>query len=227
MYLHSWEFDPEMPRVKVPGFGYSFRHYNNLARTLVPDAGSSSRMLDAMNARFLTMGEFVDSVRVHRPDLLEKPARATCSDRPSMNAEGETTRCLRLGTGCPGDPLDPDQTPSSGRRPCTRPSTRTSRTLPSGSRRSRKPTATRPLYLQAEAADGTARRACRPSFSAAESSARSSRRCRSSTVAGRAAPTDDLGQIVVRSLIERSHAARSGLGRAPVHGGAGPARSRR
>ena len=66
MYLHSWEFDPELPRVKVPGFGYGFRHYNNLDRTL-PRMRQLLEMLDAMRARFVTVAEFLDEVRLTLP----------------------------------------------------------------------------------------------------------------------------------------------------------------
>jgi exopolysaccharide biosynthesis polyprenyl glycosylphosphotransferase/polysaccharide deacetylase family protein (PEP-CTERM system associated) len=60
MYLHSWEFDPEMPRVKVRG-GARFRHYNNLARTL-PRMRKLVGMLKAMGASFLTVNEFLDGL---------------------------------------------------------------------------------------------------------------------------------------------------------------------
>ncbi len=33
IYLHPWEFDPGQPRVKGAGFGNTFRHYVNLAKT--------------------------------------------------------------------------------------------------------------------------------------------------------------------------------------------------
>ena len=61
MYLHSWEFDPGMPRVKA-GFGARFRHYNNLSRTL-PRMRRLIGMLESMQARFVTVGEFLESVR--------------------------------------------------------------------------------------------------------------------------------------------------------------------
>ena len=62
MYLHSWEFDPWQPRVKVPGFGYGFRHYNNLRRTL-PRMRRLIAMLDTLGAAFVTAAEFIDSLR--------------------------------------------------------------------------------------------------------------------------------------------------------------------
>ena len=68
MYLHSWEFDPQQPRVGVPGLGSRFRHYNNLARTL-PRMRRLLGMLESMGARFVTMSEFVDGVRETAPAL--------------------------------------------------------------------------------------------------------------------------------------------------------------
>jgi Domain of unknown function (DUF3473) len=61
MYLHSWEFDPEVPRVKVPGFGLAFRHYNNLSLTLARMQALVG-MLVSMEARFLTMSEFLEDL---------------------------------------------------------------------------------------------------------------------------------------------------------------------
>jgi len=66
MYLHSWEFDPGLPRVKVPGFGYGFRHYNNLRRTL-PRMRQLIAMLDTLGAVFVTAGEFLDGLRGTSP----------------------------------------------------------------------------------------------------------------------------------------------------------------
>jgi polysaccharide deacetylase family protein (PEP-CTERM system associated) len=63
MYLHSWELDPGLPRVKVPGFGYQFRHYNNLSRTL-PRLRRLVGMLDSMKARFVTARDFLEGLRV-------------------------------------------------------------------------------------------------------------------------------------------------------------------
>jgi hypothetical protein len=68
MYLHSWEFDSEMPRVKAPGFGSGFRHYNNLSLT-VSRMRALVGMLTSMKARFLTMSEFLE-------DLPRGPATA-------------------------------------------------------------------------------------------------------------------------------------------------------
>ncbi len=66
MYLHSWELDPGLPRVKVPGFGYGFRHYNNLRRTL-PRMRQLIAMLDTLGAAFVTAGEFLDGLRGTSP----------------------------------------------------------------------------------------------------------------------------------------------------------------
>src|SRR5262249_2499407 len=60
MYLHSWEFDPDMPRVKVRGWT-RFRHYNNLSGTL-PRMRALVGRLKAMGASFLTMNEFLDGL---------------------------------------------------------------------------------------------------------------------------------------------------------------------
>ena len=62
MYLHSWEFDPGMPRVKEAGLGARFRHYNNLSRTL-PRMRRLIGMLESMPATFLTAGEFLEGIR--------------------------------------------------------------------------------------------------------------------------------------------------------------------
>jgi polysaccharide deacetylase family protein (PEP-CTERM system associated) len=66
MYLHSWEFDPEMPRVKVPGFGLRFRHYNNLSLT-VSRMRDLVGMLVSMGTRFLTISEFLEDLH-RRPE---------------------------------------------------------------------------------------------------------------------------------------------------------------
>jgi polysaccharide deacetylase family protein (PEP-CTERM system associated) len=62
MYLHSWEFDPEIPRVRVPGFGSRFRHYNNLSRTLLRMRRLLG-MLQSIEARFMTVSDFLDGLR--------------------------------------------------------------------------------------------------------------------------------------------------------------------
>jgi len=61
MYLHSWEFDPEMPRVKVPGFGLAFRHYNNLSLT-ASRMRALVGMLTSMGTRFATASEFLEDL---------------------------------------------------------------------------------------------------------------------------------------------------------------------
>ncbi len=60
MYLHSWEFDAGQPRISV-GLTRTFRHYNNLSRTL-PRMMKLIEMLRATGGRFLTVGEFVAEV---------------------------------------------------------------------------------------------------------------------------------------------------------------------
>jgi hypothetical protein len=61
MYLHSWEFDAEMPRVKVPGFGLAFRHYNNLSLT-ASRMRALVGMLTSMGTRFATASEFLEDL---------------------------------------------------------------------------------------------------------------------------------------------------------------------
>jgi polysaccharide deacetylase family protein (PEP-CTERM system associated) len=61
MYLHSWEFDSEMPRVKFPGFGLGFRHYNNLSLT-ASRMRALVGMLTSMKTRFLTVSEFLEDL---------------------------------------------------------------------------------------------------------------------------------------------------------------------
>jgi len=61
MYLHSWEFDSEMPRVKFPGFGLRFRHYNNLSLT-ASRMRALVTMLTSMQTRFLTVSEFLEDL---------------------------------------------------------------------------------------------------------------------------------------------------------------------
>jgi hypothetical protein len=59
MYLHSWEFDPDQPRVRGAGLVRSFRHYNNLSRTL-PRLCGLVQMLKSLDTEFLTVREFVE-----------------------------------------------------------------------------------------------------------------------------------------------------------------------
>jgi polysaccharide deacetylase family protein (PEP-CTERM system associated) len=61
MYLHSWEFDAEQPRVRGAGMVGTFRHYNNLSRTL-PRMRRLLEMLQAMEARFIAVGDFMEEV---------------------------------------------------------------------------------------------------------------------------------------------------------------------
>lgn len=65
MYLHSWEFDAEQPRVRGAGLLRTFRHYNNLSRTL-PRMRRLLDMLKTMDARFITVGEFVEEIAGER-----------------------------------------------------------------------------------------------------------------------------------------------------------------
>ena len=50
----------------MPGFGYGFRHYNNLRRTL-PRMQQLIAMLDTLGAVFVTAGEFLDGLRGTSP----------------------------------------------------------------------------------------------------------------------------------------------------------------
>jgi polysaccharide deacetylase family protein (PEP-CTERM system associated) len=61
MYLHSWEFDPGMPRVWGAGLARTFRHYNNLSRTL-PRMRHLVVMLKSLGARFVTAREFIEEI---------------------------------------------------------------------------------------------------------------------------------------------------------------------
>jgi polysaccharide deacetylase family protein (PEP-CTERM system associated) len=61
MYLHSWEFDTAQPRARGAGLGRTFRHYNNLSRTL-PRMSRLVVMLKDLGARFVTVREFVEEV---------------------------------------------------------------------------------------------------------------------------------------------------------------------
>jgi len=62
LYLHSWEFDPEQPRVRTAGAMATFRHYNNLSRTL-PRLRELISMLAEMGGRFVTVGDFARQAR--------------------------------------------------------------------------------------------------------------------------------------------------------------------
>jgi len=63
MYLHSWEFDPDQPRVTAPGFGRTFRHYHAL-RQVEPRLHRLVAMLRESGAEFLTASDFVDKAVV-------------------------------------------------------------------------------------------------------------------------------------------------------------------
>ena len=61
MYLHSWEFDPGQPRVRKAGLFRTFRHYNNLSRTLARIERLIT-MMKGMDARFLTASQFLQEI---------------------------------------------------------------------------------------------------------------------------------------------------------------------
>ena len=61
MYLHSWEFDPEQPRVAGAGRVRTARHYVSLSRTL-PRLRRLIEMLEKAGGRFMTAREFVERV---------------------------------------------------------------------------------------------------------------------------------------------------------------------
>jgi polysaccharide deacetylase family protein (PEP-CTERM system associated) len=89
MYLHSWEFDPEMPRVRVPGIGSRFRHYNNLSRTL-SRMRRLLRMLQSMEVRFLTVSNFLDGLRL-APSALSAAGCAAVAERTGPPEETRAT----------------------------------------------------------------------------------------------------------------------------------------
>jgi polysaccharide deacetylase family protein (PEP-CTERM system associated) len=61
LYLHSWEFDPDQPRVRTSSRLGTFRHYNNLKRTL-PRLQRLVGRLRGDGATFLPAGEFLADV---------------------------------------------------------------------------------------------------------------------------------------------------------------------
>ncbi|MGH7302182.1 MAG: polysaccharide deacetylase family protein [Candidatus Rokuibacteriota bacterium] len=61
MYLHSWEFDPEQPRVVGAGRVRTARHYVSLSRTL-PRMRRLIAMLEKAGGRFMTARDFVERV---------------------------------------------------------------------------------------------------------------------------------------------------------------------
>jgi len=65
MYLHSWEFDPEQPRVAGAGRVRTARHYVSLSRTL-PRMRRLIAMLDGAGASFMTARDFVERVVARR-----------------------------------------------------------------------------------------------------------------------------------------------------------------
>jgi polysaccharide deacetylase family protein (PEP-CTERM system associated) len=71
MYLHSWEFDPEQPRVPVASPVRAARHYVSLSRTL-PRLRRLIAMLEDAGGCFMTARDFVDRVAAAE----NRPARA-------------------------------------------------------------------------------------------------------------------------------------------------------
>jgi hypothetical protein len=61
MYLHSWEFDPEQPRVPGAGRAQTARHYVSLSRTL-PRVRRLIEMLKGAGGCFMTARDFVERV---------------------------------------------------------------------------------------------------------------------------------------------------------------------
>lgn len=61
MYVHSWEFDPEQPRVPGAGRVRTARHYVSLSRTL-PRIRRLIAMLRDLEAGFMTARDFVERV---------------------------------------------------------------------------------------------------------------------------------------------------------------------
>jgi Domain of unknown function (DUF3473) len=61
MYLHSWEFDPDQPRVRGAGRVRTARHYVSLSRTL-PRMRQLIAWLEGAGARFMTARDFVERV---------------------------------------------------------------------------------------------------------------------------------------------------------------------
>lgn len=61
VYLHSWEFDPEQPRVQGVDFLSRFRHYNGLEKTL-PRMREFIQMLLDHGVRFSTMGRYLNDL---------------------------------------------------------------------------------------------------------------------------------------------------------------------
>lgn len=61
LYLHSWEFDPEHPRVQGVDFLSRFRHYNGLKKTL-PRMRKFIRMLLNHGVQFSTMSRYLNDL---------------------------------------------------------------------------------------------------------------------------------------------------------------------
>jgi polysaccharide deacetylase family protein (PEP-CTERM system associated) len=65
MYLHSWEFDPNQPRVAGAGPVSGFRHYNNLKRT-IPRIRALIEMLQHLGTECVTAREYLQVVGASR-----------------------------------------------------------------------------------------------------------------------------------------------------------------
>ena len=61
MYLHSWEFDPDQPRVRGTSIGATFRHCVNLGRT-TPRFRRLVEALRADGGRFMPLRQFVQEI---------------------------------------------------------------------------------------------------------------------------------------------------------------------
>jgi hypothetical protein len=59
MYLHTWEFDPEQPRVHGAGITRAARHYHNLSDTSAR-LERLIHMLQALGTVFVTARQFID-----------------------------------------------------------------------------------------------------------------------------------------------------------------------
>jgi len=65
MYLHSWEFDPDQPRVAGAGGVRTAKHYVGLTRTL-PRMRRLIEWLKGTGASFMTARDFIDRLAVPR-----------------------------------------------------------------------------------------------------------------------------------------------------------------
>jgi hypothetical protein len=71
LYLHPWDFDHSLPRMRQAGWFYRFRHYVNLDRT----AAKLAAFLDAFrHCRFPTCREWVAAAGRPAADRATAPA---------------------------------------------------------------------------------------------------------------------------------------------------------